>query len=197
MRTEPSLLLPIFRSANQERVLASIFLSGNPRSIQNLSDLLGIPYATLHKEIGRLLEAGLISESKVGNNRLISSNKNSPYFKSLRNLLEISSGPVPMLMGAMKELKGIEGVFIFGSWAHRALGRRGHAPEDIDVMVIGEPDVAEVYAACSKVGKDLGWMINPTIMSNEEWNMETPFLRTVRKGGVLEVVPIGSWNKHS
>ena len=187
MRTEPPLLLPIFRSANQERVLASIFLGESPKSIQNLSEHLGIPYATLHKEIGRLLEAGLISESKVGNNRLIGSNRKSPYFRPLRDLLEISSGPAPMLKEAMRGIKGIEKVVIFGSWAHRALGHRGPAPEDIDVMVIGHPDVAKIYVVCLAVGKKIGWPINPTIMTEDEWQEDTPFLKNVRKGGVINV----------
>lgn len=188
MRTAPSLLLPLFRSANQERILSSVFFAENRKTIQDLSLDLGIPYPTVHREVGRLLEAGLIKEKKVGNYRFIQPNETSPYFKSLRELLEISSGPVPLLRNAFGGIQGVEKVFIFGSWAHRALGSRGTAPEDIDVLVVGQPDIRKVYAACTSVGKQLGWSVNPTTMSNEEWQAETPFLKNVRKGGVINVI---------
>ena len=188
MRTEAPLLLPLFRSANQERILSSVFLAENQKTIQNLSLDLDIPYPTVQREVGRLLEAGLIKEKKMGNYRLIESNKTSPYYKSLRELLEISSGPVPVLRNAFGGIKGIEKVLIFGSWAHRTLGRRGTPPEDIDVLVVGQPDIRKVYAVCASVGKQLGWSVNPTTMSNEEWQADTPFLKNVRKGGVINVI---------
>ena len=188
MRTAASLLLPLFRSASQERVLSALFLADGRKSIQDLSELLEIPYATVHREIGRLLQAGLIMEEKVGNSRLIGPNKKSPYYRPLYELLEISSGPIPLLKKALKGIKGVEKVIIFGSWAHRTLGHRGPAPEDIDVLVIGQPDVRKVYAACLSVGKQLGWIVNPTIMSIEEWQADTPFLQSVHKGGILNVI---------
>ncbi len=180
--------MPIFRSANQERLLSSIFLTENRKTIQDLSLDLGIPYPTAHREVGRLLEAGFLKETKMGNYRLIEPNRSSPYYKPLRQLLEISSGPVPMLRKAFGGIQGVERVFIFGSWAQRALGRRGKAPDDIDVLVVGQPDIRKVYAACASVGKQLGWSVNPTTMSDEEWQMDTPFLRNVRKGGVIDVI---------
>ena len=188
MRTEAPLLLPLFRSANQERILSSVFLVESRKTIQALSLDLDIPYPTVHREVGRLLEAGLIKEEKVGNYRLIEPNRTSPYYKPLRELLEISSGPVPFLKNAFRGIRGVQKVLIFGSWAHRTLGLRGTAPEDIDVLVVGQPDIRKVYAACASVNKQLGWSVNPTIMSLDEWQADTPFLKNLRKGGVISVI---------
>ncbi len=188
MRTTAPLLLPLFRSANQERVLSGIFLADRRMSIQNLSEHLNIPYPTVHREVNRLLQAGLLEEEKVGNYRLIGPNKQSPYYRPLFELLEIAFGPVPLLRKVLQGVDGVREVVIFGSWAHRTLGQPGSAPEDIDVLVIGQPDVSQVYAACSSVSKKLGWPVNPTIMSVDEWHADTPFLRNVRAGGVLNVI---------
>lgn len=188
MRTEAPLLLPIFRSANQERLLSSVFLTEGPKTIQDMSLDLEIPYPTVHREVGRLLEAGLLKEERVGNYRLIESNRASPYYKPLRELLEISSGPVPLLKNAFGGMRGVEKVLIFGSWAHRALGFWGAPPADIDVLVVGQPDIRKVYAACAGVSKQLGWSVNPTIMSPDEWQADTPFLKNLRKGGVINVI---------
>lgn len=168
--------------------MSSLFLAKGQKTIQDLSVDLEIAYPTVHREIGRLLEAGLLMETKVGNYRMIAPNKRSPYYKPLHKLLEISSGPVPLLRNAFEGIKGVRKVLLFGSWAHRTLGRRGSAPEDIDVLVVGQPDIRKVYAACASVGKQLGWSVNPTIMSDEEWQADTPFLRNVRKGGVINVI---------
>ena len=188
MRSEPSLHLPIFRSANQARILTEIFLVEERRSIQELSTKLAIPYATLHKEIGRLLDAGLISEERIGNYRLITADRHSLYYKPMHELLEIAFGPVPKLRTAMQEISGINKVLIFGSWAQRGLGHHGPSPQDIDVLVVGEPDVGKVYATCGRLTKELGWIMNPTIMTEDEWRMDTPFLRTLRKGGLISVI---------
>jgi len=188
MRTEASLLLPIFRSANQARVLSEVFLVEERRSIRELSKKLVIPYATLHKEIGRLLDAGLIVEEKVGNYRLIAANRKSLYYKPMFELLEIAFGPVPKLRSAMREIPGISRVLIFGSWARRGLGHHGSLPHDIDVLVVGEPDVGKIYATCGRLTKELGWIMSPTIMTEDEWKTDTPFLRTVRKGGLISVI---------
>lgn len=188
MRTTSPLLLPLFRSANQERVLSAVFLTGRRMSIHGLSEHLKIPYATVHREVSRLLQAGLIVEEKIGNYRLIGPNEQSPYYRPLFELLEIAFGPVPLLREALEGVDGVLEAVIFGSWAHRSLGQPGSAPEDIDVLVIGHPDVAKVYAACSTVSKKLGWPVNPTIMSVDEWLEDTAFLRNVRADGVLNVI---------
>ncbi len=140
--------LPIFRSANQARILTEIFLAEERRSIQELSTKLAIPYATLHKEFGRLLDAGLISEERIGNYRLIAAERYSLFYKPMHELLQIAFGPVPKLRTAMQEISGINKVLIFGSWAQRGLGHHGPPPQDIDVLVVGEPDVGKVYATC-------------------------------------------------
>lgn len=187
MRTAAPLLLPLFRSANQGRILAALFLSDAPKSIADLSDELAVPYASVHREVVHLLEAGLLSENRVGNSRLLQSNHASPYYPPLHQLLELAFGPVPLLKAELEAIDRITGSAIYGSWAHRALGRRGAPPADIDVIVVGSPDIALVHAACSRVGQVLGRPVNPTILSDEEWRESTPFLDEVRRGGMLPV----------
>lgn len=49
------------------------------------------------------------------------------------------------------------------------LGDAGPAPHDIDVMVLGEPDVDAVYQACTRVEAAVHRPVNPTILSPEEF----------------------------
>lgn len=73
-----------------------------------------------------------------------------PYYHELRALLVKTIGPAAVLAHELSGVAGIETAFIFGSWAARYHGERGPAPHDIDLMVIGEPDLDTLYAACRR-----------------------------------------------
>ncbi|MDP1720793.1 MAG: winged helix-turn-helix domain-containing protein [Candidatus Nanopelagicaceae bacterium] len=188
MRTTPVLPIPLFRSENQAALLSALFLSEKKCSVQDLSSNLEIPYPTVHREIGRLLKSGLIAEEKIGNYRYFEPNHLSPFFSPVRDLLLVVSGPVPLLRQELIHIPRIEWAALFGSWAHRLLGKEGTIPHDVDVLVVGNPDVRQVNKACSLVGKKLGWEVNPVILTRDEWAQDTPFLRQVRSDGLVPIL---------
>lgn len=164
-----------------------LFLSDKRLSVQDLSSRLDIPYSTIHREISRLLKFGLVNEERIGNYRFFEPNRVSPFYPPLHDLLEVLSGPLPLLREELAQIPGIEGIALFGSWAHRLLGKAGNAPQDVDVLVVGSPDVRKVNKACSVVRKKLGWEVNPIILTQQEWAEDTPFLRQVRGGGLVPI----------
>lgn len=186
--------LPLFRSDTQAALLSALFLSKEGLSTQDLSARLGIPYSTIHREISRLLKSGLVTEERVGNYRFFAPNRVSPFYPPLHDLLEVLSGPIPLLRKELALIPGIEWVALFGSWAQRLLGKAGNAPQDVDVLVVGSPDVRQVNRACSAVSKNLGWEVNPVILTPREWVEETPFLRQVRRGGLVPVFGKSDWS---
>ena len=123
----------------------------------------------------------------MGNYRFFEPNRVSPFYPPLHDLLVVLSGPVPLLQRELSQIPGIAWVALFGSWAHRLLGQAGNAPQDVDVLVVGVPDVRRVNKACSVVGKNLGWEVNPIILTRQEWAEDTPFLRQVRSEGLVPV----------
>ena len=162
-------------------------MSKSDKSIQDLSAQLGIPYPTIHREISRLLKSEIVTEERVGNYRFFAPNRLSPFYPSLHDLLEVFAGPVPLLRKELASVPNIEWVALFGSWAQRLLGRAGNSPQDVDVLVVGSPDVRKVTKACATVSKRLGWEVNPVILTPYEWREETPFLRQVRRDGLVPV----------
>ena len=81
-------LMAIFRSQVQAEILTSIMLSPEQRSITDLAAKIGAPYATVHREVERLLEVGLLKENRIGRTRLLSPNTASSARRS-------SDGPFP------------------------------------------------------------------------------------------------------
>jgi DNA-binding transcriptional ArsR family regulator len=193
MRTGPPLLAPIFRSEGQARLLATLVLSGDELSLTDLADRAGLAYPTVHREVTRLLDAGILSERHVGRTRLIRANGGSPLVNPLREILTIATGPVVILAEELSRIDGIHAAFLYGSFAARMLGVAGPAPHDIDVMVLGEPDVDEVYEACTRAEAAVRRPVNPTILAPEELAASSAFLDTVRSGPVVAVIGELPW----
>ena len=193
MRTEAPLLAPIFRSDGQARLLATLLLTGDELSITDLATRAALAYPTVHREVTRLIDADILSERQVGRTRLIRANHDSPLVDPLREILRVATGPVVMLAEELDRIDGIESAFVYGSFAARMLGDAGPAPRDIDVMVLGEPDVDAVYEACTRVEAAVHRAVNPTILTPEEFAESSGFLENVRTGPAVVVIGELPW----
>ena len=164
-RTGSPSLLPIFRSQQQAELLASLL--DDPETETSLSDLTGhlhIPTASVHQEVERTERAGLVRSRRVGHSRLVSANRDSPHFEPLRQPLVMAFGPPERLRSALDEIAGIAAAHLFGSWAARWHGEKGpRPPGDIGLLVLGDPDRDQVYAAVNEVRTELGREVQVTI----------------------------------
>jgi predicted nucleotidyltransferase len=178
--------LPLFRSPEQERLLGELFVfADSPISLSELANRAGTSLGGAHKEVERLESSGLVTSTPVGRNRLVEANQSSPVYPELRGLLLKTLGPEPLLRSALADMEGIREAFIFGSWADPA--RR--SPADIDVLVVGEPDVGVVYDAASAVETEVGRPVNVTVRSPTEWDDgDGAFERAVRSGPRVRLI---------
>jgi DNA-binding transcriptional ArsR family regulator len=167
-RPAPS-LLPILRSQQQGEILA--LLLGDPDLELSLTELVqrtGAPHPSVHREIERAERAGLVTSRKVGNKRLVSANVASPYYAGLADVLARAFGVPAILATALRELRGIEDAYVFGSWAARHAGTPGERPvADIDVLVLGAPDRDELYAAMAPAERRLGRPVEVTVRASD------------------------------
>jgi DNA-binding transcriptional ArsR family regulator len=188
MREQPPLLAPIFRSDGQARLLSALLLTGDELSIREVSDRAGLAYGTAHGEITRLLSAGILRERKVGQARLISQNVDSPLVRPIRDILLVAGGPVALLADGLGAIEGIRRAFLYGSFAARSQNVDGAAPNDIDLMVIGDPDPAAVYEVCRGIERSVGRPINPTILTEAEFAEDSGFLQSVRSHPTVAII---------
>ena len=188
MRTEAPLLAPIFRSEGQARLLSVLLLGDTELSISDIAERASLAYPTAHREVERLIEAGILSERRVGRSRLVTPNPASPLTAPLRDILLVATGPVVLLAEFLQPIPGIESAFIYGSFAARVKGVEGPAPHDIDVMVIGTPDPAAVYDACSKVEDSVSRPVNPTILTAGEIGERSGFLQDLRANPIVPIL---------
>ncbi len=178
--------LPIFRSPAQERILVELFLrADSPMSLSELARRAGVSPAGAHKEVERLEAAGLVRSETHGRNRLVAADRSSPVYPELRRLLVKTAGAVPLLSSALTEIDGIQEAFIFGSYADPA----EPSPADIDVLVVGAPDMDALYDAVSAVESEVGRPVNVVVRSRSEWDTAGgAFERSVRKGPRIDLI---------
>jgi hypothetical protein len=176
------LLLPLFRSRGQARLLARVFLHPDERrSLNQLAHELELDPATVQREAERLEEAGILTSERIGRARLVRPNEESPFFPELQGLLLKAFGPLPILRERLGELAGVEQAFIFGSWASRYAGEAGEPPGDIDLLVLGRPNRRELSRMCREASEELGFEVNPTVLSPSDWDSDaTGFIRSLK-----------------
>jgi hypothetical protein len=64
----------------------------------------------------------------------------------------------------------------------------GAPPGDVDVVIIGEPDVDEVYEACREAGAALGQEVNAVVLAQQEWrSRRSGFVREIRSGPLVAI----------
>ena len=156
-----------------------------PMTLSELASRAGTSMGGTHKEVERLEASGLVRSNSVGRSRLVQADESSPLYPEMRGLLVKTLGPAPLLRSALSDIEGISQAFIYGSWADPSQVN----PADIDVLVIGEPDVANVYDAVSDVETEVGRPINVTVRSPAEWdNADGAFELAVRSGPKVELM---------
>ncbi len=190
MRSEAPPLLPVFRSRHQGELLAVLLLHPDREyTLTDLSRRLKTPLTTLQREAGRLVEAGLVSQRRVGRARLLTAAPANRYVRPLTQLVTLAFGPHLVVEEEFQSLDGLDAVMIYGSWAARYHGEVGPPPNDVDVFVIGQPDRTQVYEAADRAERRLELPVNPTVRSRRRW-MEAAdaLVRQVRSSPVVWVL---------
>lgn len=189
MRTPPPVLLPLFRSDGQARLLARVYLAPDePAPLAVLARELDLDRGGVKREADRLEAAGLVRSERVGHSRILRPNEESPYYPELHGLLLKAFGPATVIGPTLAEVGGVERAFLYGSWAARYRGEAGPDPADIDVLVIGAPARLRLARATRELSGRLGRDVNATVYSPEQWyGSQTGFLRHLKRGPIFEL----------
>lgn len=190
MRSAAPPLLPIFRSRLQADILAALlFDPGTEHTLTGLAHRFGSPLSSVHAEVARLTEAGLLERRNVGRSVVVRANTRSRLTEPLTELLLRSWGPLQVVAEEFASLPLTSGVLIFGSWAARYLGHRGQPPNDLDILVLGEPDRSLVYDAADRCQQRLEIPVNPVIRSPDAWSeAKDPLIQQIKASPLVPIL---------
>lgn len=130
--------------------------------VRELARLTNTSAGTLHKELSKLSDAGILQSKKVGNQQRYSANVQCPIFEELASIFRKTSGLADVIANALSSMKShIKFAIVFGSVA------RGEeqANSDVDVMVIGDISFGDVVGLLHESQATLKREINPIVYS--------------------------------
>jgi DNA-binding transcriptional ArsR family regulator len=190
MRSAAPALLPVFRSRLQADILAALLLDPDREySMTDLAQRFGAPLSTVHGEVGRLTEAGLLSRRDVGRSAMLRANSTNRLVEPLAELLLLSWGPLQVIADEFATLDRAERVLIFGSWAARYHQRHGPPPHDLDVLIVGEPARQAVYDAADRAQQRVRMPVNPVIRTGDAWRQAAdPLVQQIQSGPLVTVL---------
>jgi predicted nucleotidyltransferase len=160
------MLMDLLFGAYRQRILGELLL--HPDSsyhVRELARVTDTTAGTLHKELAKLAEAGLLLREKQGNQVRYQANRLCPIYDELANIFRKTTGLADVLKDALRPLSDkIETAVVFGSVA------RGEetASSDIDLLIVGDVGFAAVVKALHPAQAKLSREINPAIYSSAE-----------------------------
>ena len=175
------LLERLFSSRVRIQLLSHFLLHPEARDhIRALASEVDAQYNAIWKELNNLEEAGLLQSETVGGRKIFTLNSQFPIIPDLRNILLKTAGAGDLVRESLKDLEGIEVAFIFGSFAEG----EPDADSDLDIMLIGDLDVAQVTPVIDEMEKVLARDVNYVLFTQEEWKSRLedgdPFVTNVR-----------------
>lgn len=182
-------MVPFLRSDTQARLLAALLLM--PEREASLSDLareLQVDTSTLHRELNRLVTSGMLTDRRVGRTRLVRANTAAAFYEPLAQILATAYGPVDAVRVELDNVPGIASALIYGSYAARYRGRPGPPPNDIDVLVIGDPAGRNLRRAASNIESNLDLPVQVIAVTAEQWDRaESGFLQDVQSKPTIPI----------
>lgn len=175
-------LLPLLRSQNQLRLLATLLLAPTRRyTISELAAQTGIPQPSVSREVANLVTTSVLTAGTDRHRKVVHANTDSAIFPELASLLLKTVGPQVVLEEALEGARDIDEAHIYGSWAARYAGEPGSQPNDIDLLVVGSPDVQDIRRRADQASEQLGLDVNVTVLTPHEWsNAKSGFADHVR-----------------
>ena len=172
----------------KRRVLALLF--GRPESAFYLREIAretGSGTGAVQRELAQLVAAGLVRRSRQGLHVYFNADPASPVFGEMRSLLAKTAGIADVLRAGLAELPRKAKILVAFIYGSVAAGQHTSA-SDIDLMVIGRVELADLLPALRPIQDRLGREVNPTIYRAEELAEPSSFVRRVLDGPKIMLV---------
>lgn len=180
----------IIQECITKRKIVELFLNYPRRefTVNELSRLSGIPYATTWRFIQKLDKSGIILTKVVGHSFICTLNKSSPFLKELKKIWGIEFSPQRLVVRDFVikagKMTGIKKIILFGSVARR----NEKLISDIDIVVIADKVEGlenRITLLADEILKKSKMKIIPLIMTVKEAEEDKQFAEGLKKGEVL------------
>ncbi|MFC1515786.1 winged helix-turn-helix domain-containing protein [Thermodesulfobacteriota bacterium] len=157
--------------------------------LRQIARAAGVGMGAVQREVKKLSDAGIIRRRVSGRQVYYQANPECPVYDELKSLVIKTVAVGDILRSALVPLADhIRVAFLFGS-----LVRGDERPSsDVDVMVVGDVDFAEVVSVLSGVQETMRREINPIVYPTGEFRSKLStdhrFLKTVMDGSKIFLI---------
>lgn len=107
-------------------------------------------------------------------------NTEHPLFEELKSIIAKTVGVEGSLRKSLSAIKRIKISFIYGSFASKSQ----KAASDIDIMIIGDPEISDLNEEIARLEKKLKREINITLYSLDEYKVK----KKSKSGFILDLL---------
>ena len=174
-------VLNITKSKVRQDLLALYFTNvGQKYYLRELERLLGYSAGNIRRELLRLQKDHLFNAQRTGNLLFYSLNQGHPLFEELKSIVSKTIGVEASLKAALSSIENITAAFIFGSFA----SKNEKETSDIDVMIIGKPNMPLLNEKIRELEKRLKREINLTVYPRREYQAK----KKTKSGFILDLL---------
>jgi len=164
------------------RDLLSLFFS-NPSQkyyLRELERLLVYSAGSIRRELLKFKKDRIFRTEKAGNLLYYYLNQEHPLYEEIKSIVSKTIGIEGTLSQELARLQNVKIAFIYGSYASGT----DTAESDIDIMIIGDPDVSAVNKKLSRLEKKLKRDINVSIHTLDEYQKR----KKEKRGFIMELL---------
>jgi len=167
--SQPQLVEVLF-GAYRRRIMALLLLRQDETfHVREIARLTAVPAGSLHRELGLLVQAGLLTRTAVGNQVHYRADRSCPIYDELAGIFRKTAGLADVLRELLAPLQDrIVLAFVFGSMAQGKV----RASSDVDLLVVGSASFAAVVEACHAGALRLGREVNPVVMTKATFQLK-------------------------
>lgn len=151
----------------RQKVLARLLLHPEQRyHVREIARLTGTSAGTLHRELTRLAQAGVLTREEIGNQVRYGANLQCAIYPELAGILRKTAGLADVLTEALSVFsERLTLALVFGS-----IARGEEEPgSDVDILLVGEIGFVEAVRALHQAQSSIGREINPVLLSSAEF----------------------------
>ena len=161
------MLKQLFGSGTRAKVIEWLFMHPDEKYyVRQLSVILELDSTNLGKELDRLCTLGIVSRSRLGNQKHYSANQECSIYTDLKNIVIKTGGVADRLKSLLKPITDrIEIAFVYGSIASGSFIKSS----DLDLLVVGDISHRELVSHLRKAGPEIGREVNASCFSRSEF----------------------------
>ncbi len=164
-----------------------ILHEGSEMFINEMARKFNLDSGNLTRKLVEFEREGILKSRLSGKQKYYSINKSFPLLKEYKKIIQKTVGFEYILKESLSDLKGIEKVVLFGSYAED----RMDLLSDIDLLVVGNHSTIELQKRIADIQKKVDREINVISYGVNEYNKKKksdPLLKNILKKNKINII---------